>query len=222
MGIMGSLEASSVYIYHPNGRLDLQSLPVFAPSHSDQPLDLINNPYLNGIPSTDQTTKSSFYLYTHLPLCYPNNIMELLHSLLTAMHRQGHNTDPDSLSAIATVSSEIEPPPTEYDDEPITSDTHLMDPTVPYRYIITLPTQSPPAYGLILLSNRQVTWTVNILESFVTCIPNALREAILSHTPTVTRAAKKERKKERKWLQHPLKGAHREACTRGCAFGPAM
>jgi len=115
--------------------------------------------------------------------------MELLHNQLTAMHRQGHNADPDSLSAIATIHNEIEPPPTEYDDEPIISDTHTMDPTIPYRYIITLPTQPPPAYGLILLSNRQVTWTASIPESFVTCIPNALREAILSHTPTVTRAA---------------------------------
>jgi len=29
-------------------------------------------------------------------------------------------------------------------------------------------------------------------------------------------------KKERKWLQHPLIGAQRETCTRGCAFGPAI
>ncbi len=83
----------------------------------------------------------------------------------------------------------MEPTRTEYDDAPINSDAHLLDLIIPYRYIITLPTQASPAYGLILLSNRQVTWTVNIPESFVTCIPNALRETILSHTPTVTRAA---------------------------------
>ena len=87
--------------------------------------------------------------------------MELLHNKLTAMRRQGDNTDPDSLSAIATIHNEIEPPPTEYDEEPITSDTHIMDPTIPYRYTITLPTQSPPAYGFVLHSSPKVTWTAS-------------------------------------------------------------
>jgi len=65
-----------------------------------------------------------------------------------------------------------------------------MDTSVPYRYTVTLPTQSPPAYGLILLSNRQVTWTVDIPDNFVpTGIPNPLRDAILSHISTITRTA---------------------------------
>ena len=102
------------------------------------------------------------------------------------MHKQGHNTDPDSLPAITTVHNDVEPPPTEYDDEPIHSNTHLMDPSVPYRFTITLPSQYPPAYGRIFLSNRQVIWTVDILDTFVpTDIPNPLRDAILSHTPTI-------------------------------------
>jgi len=115
--------------------------------------------------------------------------MELLHIQLTAMHRQGHNTSPDSLSTIATIHNEFEPPPTEYDHEPIISNTHILDPAVPYRYIITLTTQSPPVYGLILLSSRQVARTASVSESFVTYIPIALREAILSHTPRFTRTA---------------------------------
>ena len=106
------------------------------------------------------------------------------------MHNQGHDTDPDSLPAIATIHKDVEPPPIEYDDEPIRSNTPLLDPSVPYRYILTLPTQSSAAYGLILLSSRQVTWTVDIQETYVqTDIPNPLCDAILSHTPTVTRAA---------------------------------
>ena len=84
----------------------------------------------------------------------------------------------------------MEPPPTKYDDDTIRSNTHLLDPSVPYRYTVTLPAQSPAAYGLILLSSRQVTWTVDIPDIYVpTGIPNPLRDAILSHTPTVTRAA---------------------------------
>ena len=74
----------------------------------------------------------------------------------TSKDKQGHNTDPDSLPELATVHYDVEPPPTEYDDDLIHSNTHLMDPYVPYRYTVTLPTQSPPAYGLILLSSRQV------------------------------------------------------------------
>jgi hypothetical protein len=106
------------------------------------------------------------------------------------MHKQGHNTDTDFLPEIATIHNNEEPPPTEYDDEPIRSNTHLLDPSVPYRYTVTLPTQSPAAYGLILLSSRQVTWTVDIPHIYVpTSIPSPLRDAILSHTPTVTRAA---------------------------------
>jgi hypothetical protein len=106
------------------------------------------------------------------------------------MHKQRHNTDPDSLPAIAAVHNDVEPSPTQYDDEPIRSNTHLLDPSVPYRYTVTLPTQSPPAYGLILLSIRQVIRTEDIPDTFVPkCILNPLRDAILSHTPTVTRAA---------------------------------
>ena len=61
---------------------------------------------------------------------------------------------------------------------------------MPYRYTISLPTQSPPAYGLILLSSRQVIWSVDIPDTFVPAdIPNPLRDAIFSHTLTVTRAA---------------------------------
>ena len=112
------------------------------------------------------------------------------------MRKQGTNTNPDSLPTIAIVHSDVEPPPAEYDDEAINSNIHLLDPKVLYRYIITLPTQSLAAYDLILLSSRQVIWKVDIPDTLVpTGIPNALRDAILSHTPTVTRAA---RKKERK------------------------
>jgi len=44
----------------------------------DQPPDLINNQYLTGNPSTDQTEKSSFYTYTHLLDGNPHNVLEIL------------------------------------------------------------------------------------------------------------------------------------------------
>jgi hypothetical protein len=100
--------------------------------------------------------KSSFYIYTYLQDYNPHDGLEILQRQLTAMHKQGHNTDPYSLPTITTIHNDVEPPSTEYDDEPIRSNTHLLDPSIPYRYTITLPTQSSPAYGLILLSSRQV------------------------------------------------------------------
>jgi len=125
----------------------------------------------------------------HLPNCDSNDVLEILQRQLTDMHKQGHNTAPVSIQELATVHYEVEPPLTEYDDEPIRSNIHLLDPSVPYRYTVTLPTQSPPAYGLILLSSRQVPWTVSIPDNFIsTGIPNPLRDSILSHTPTITRA----------------------------------
>ena len=154
MGIRGSLDNSGIYVYHPSRRLDLHSPLVFSPTHANQPLDLIHNQYLTGIPSNDQTENISFYIYTHLPYCNSNDVLEILQRQLTAMHKQGHNTDPESLPELATIHYDMEPPPTEYDDEPIRSNTHILDPSVPYRYTVTLPTQSPPAYGLILLSSR--------------------------------------------------------------------
>jgi hypothetical protein len=104
---------SCIYVYHPSIRLDLQSPLVFALAHADQPPDLVNNQYLTSTPSTDQTEKISFYIYTHLLDYNLHDVLEIFQRQLTVMHKQGHNTDPDSLPQLATVHYDMEHPPTE-------------------------------------------------------------------------------------------------------------
>jgi hypothetical protein len=57
------------------------------------------------------------------------------------MHKQGHNIDPDSLPELATVHYDVQPPPSEYDDEPIRSNTHLLDLSVHAAYGLALAPQ---------------------------------------------------------------------------------
>ena len=42
----------------------------------------------------------------------------------------------------------------------------------PHAYIITAPTFHPTKYGLTLLAKRQIRWTYNIPENYIsTCLP---------------------------------------------------
>ena len=58
----------------------------------------------------------------------------------------------------ATVTTIIDNPPTdELDDDPIEPATIILPPQFtpyPYKYRITLPTNSPASYGLLLLASR--------------------------------------------------------------------
>ncbi len=102
-----------------------------------------------------------------------------------------HNTDHDSLASTATVNSHTGPPYlTKYDDEHISSNTHLLNPSVPYRHTITVPRTSPRTYRLTLLANRQVPWTTGILDTYVpTGLNSDLRHTLLKQTPTITKAS---------------------------------
>jgi hypothetical protein len=125
----------------------------------------------------------------HLPNCDSNDVLEILQRQLTDMHKQGHNTAPVSIQELATVHYEVEPPLTEYDDEIIISNTHLLNPNVPYRHTITLPTTSPHTYNLTLLASRKVPRIVRILDTFIpTGMNSDLRQTLLKRTPTITRA----------------------------------
>jgi hypothetical protein len=81
------------------------------------------------------------------------------------MQAQGHTTDPSSFPDIATVQRlTCSPYHTEFDDEPIHTNTLLIDPNIPYLHIITLPTHSQSTYCLTLLASKQVRWSVSILD----------------------------------------------------------
>ena len=71
-----------------------------------------------------------------------------------------------------------------------------------------------------LSSPHKDSWHVQHLSSLTTDL--ACGEALASLMTTLVKGDVSERKKERKWLHHPLTCAQRDACTRGCAFGLAF
>ena len=156
MPTRGSLDLNCIYKYHPSRRLDLQSPLTLATTNTNASPDFLNH-YINGTLSDDSSTDSSFLVYLQLPNTSPQDILNLPMLQLTDMHAHGHTTDPSSLYDIATVQSLTDRPyHTEFDDEPIRTNTLFIDPNIPYLHIITLPTHSQPTYGITLLASRQV------------------------------------------------------------------
>ncbi len=107
------------------------------------------------------------------------------------MDNARHNMDHGSLALAAIVNSHTGPPHLiEYDDEHISSNTHLLNNNVPYRHTITLPTTSAHTYNLTLLASRQVPWTIGIPYTFVpTGMNSDLGQTLLKQTPTITIAS---------------------------------
>jgi hypothetical protein len=105
------------------------------------------------------------------------------------MQLQGHNINPNSLLNIATITSlGGSPHHTDYDDEPVRSNTLLTDLNAPHLHIITVPTFSQPTYGLIRIASRQVIWIVGIPDSSIpSTLLNFHLKALLLQVPTFTK-----------------------------------
>ncbi len=190
-----SVLANPIYYHHPSARLDLQSplaLNPISPAHSPV---LIDNYYITGTHSGHDPNTSSYKLTMFLHnLDDPATVIKpLLTQQLTDMQNAGFPTSTQGLDSVQIIAYDTYPADPEIDDEPITGTTDVLPPslaTCSYAFKISLPTYSPSAYGLLLLSSRQAKWTANIPTHL---IPQNLhtdtRSAILQQIPTVSRTA---------------------------------
>jgi hypothetical protein len=94
------------------------------------------------------------------------------------------------ISAIATTITD-DPPADNLDDDPIEATTIIISTQLtayPYKYRVTLPSNSPASYGLLLLANKHAPWTTTIPETFIpTHLPNDIRQRLLQQAPTIIR-----------------------------------
>jgi hypothetical protein len=108
------------------------------------------------------------------------------------MRSAGYPTNISGLhSAAITTYSDI-PPTDELDDDPISTSTnvtpHQLAP-YPYKFRLTLPTNSPATTGLLLLASRQAPCTTRIPNEFIpTHFPEDLRQSLFQQIPTIIRA----------------------------------
>jgi hypothetical protein len=120
------------------------------------------------------------------------DVIDILTLRLDSMREAGYLTNISGInSATITTYSDI-PPTDELDNEPISTSTsvtpHQLTPC-PYKFRLTLPTNSPATAGLLLLASRQVPWTTCIPEEFIpTRFPEDLRQSLLQQIPTIIRA----------------------------------
>jgi hypothetical protein len=118
-------------------------------------------------------------------------IKTILFNQLVHMQSAGLSTSPEGLNALQVQESSTYPVQPEYDEEPITSTTHVTPSqlnTYPYSFTITLPTFSTATYGL-LLASRQTRWSTNIPDSIIPIfITQTILQAILQQTPTTIRS----------------------------------
>ena len=85
-------------------------------------------------------------------------IKPLLTTQLTDMQNAGLPTSPLGLDSAQITDYNTYPAETKIDDEPITGTTAVLPPSLDtcyYAFKISLPTFSPSAYGLLLLSSRK-------------------------------------------------------------------
>ncbi len=108
------------------------------------------------------------------------------------MRTAGYPSSPAGIHSAAVTSYTDDPPTDELDDEPIAIMTNITPQqltTYPYKFRLTLPTDSPATTGLLLLASRQAPWKSPIPEEY---IPNHfsadLRQSLLLQVPTIIRA----------------------------------
>ncbi len=107
------------------------------------------------------------------------------------METDGYPTFQAGLESTSVVPISDTPPSTKLDDEPI-HDTTLLLPAIltpyPYKCKITLLTNSPVSYGLLLLASRQAKWTAPIPDEIIpTHLPTDVRRSLLTHIATILR-----------------------------------
>ena len=78
------------------------------------------------------------------------------------MQMAGYPTSSSGIQAATVTTISEDPPSVELDDDPFNSTTLYAPPqltTYPYKFIVTLPANSPASAGLLLLAIRQASWT---------------------------------------------------------------
>jgi hypothetical protein len=154
------LETDPIYIYHPTPRQDLQSplaLTPLSPAHSPV---LLENQYLTGVHSAKDPNISTYKIFLYLPhdVDHKGTIQSIITHQLTQMQAAGLPTSLEDLDALQIQENSTYPFTPELDDEPITRTTEVIPAhlrTCTYSFIVTLPTFSSAACGLLLLASRQ-------------------------------------------------------------------
>ncbi len=153
----------------------------------------VDNYYIIGIHSTTSANDNKFNIYLFLSNDYDSDsdLLELLQVQLKSMDSAGYPTSTSGLEHLMIVAISNTPPNYELDDEPIHNTTNFLPASLtehPYKYNLTLPTNSPASYGLLFFASRQVKWTASIPETSIpTYFPVDIRRSLLHQIPTIIR-----------------------------------